>query len=138
VDKTAWTARPPQALRSRASSPSRERDAREEAWSETPAKVAVGLLFLADAAFVALFLLMQATGVQLEVLSVAEERSVPTWYASAKLLLVGQALVAAAFLLPRPARAARLALLGLRPTPRAPGEAGRRPPRGARRRTRRH
>ena len=81
---------------------------------DAPIKVAIGALFLLDAAFVLLFLLMQVSGMQLEVLSVAEERSVPTWYASVQLLLVGQALAAAALLFPRPdARTARLALLGL-------------------------
>jgi hypothetical protein len=81
--------------------------------SETPVRVAVGALFLLDAVFVALFLLMQATGGEIDTLSVAAERSVPTWYASVKLFLVGQALLATAFLLPFSARTARLALVGL-------------------------
>lgn len=79
----------------------------------TPIRVAICVLFAADVAFVALFLLMQSTGRELDVLSVAAERSLPTWYASVQLLLLGQVLAATALLLPRSARAAFWALLGL-------------------------
>lgn len=80
---------------------------------ETAIACAIGLLFAVDAALVGLYLWMALMGPMVDVLSVEAERSVPTWFASMQLLLVGQVCAVAAFLLPRSAWAARLALLGL-------------------------
>lgn len=79
----------------------------------TPIRIGIGTLFVVDALFVGLYLLMHLFGGEIDTLSVAAERSVPTWYASMKLLLVAQVCAFAAFLLPRPAVVARLAMLGL-------------------------
>lgn len=79
----------------------------------TPIRIGVGTLFIVDALFVGLYLLMHVSGVMIDAFSVEAERSVPTWYASMKLLLVAQAGAGASFLLPSSARMARLAMLGL-------------------------
>ena len=70
----------------------------------------VATLLTIDALLVALYLAMHATQGEIAILSVAEERSIPTWYASMKLLVVAQIGVTAAFMTRGPAR---LALLGL-------------------------
>lgn len=77
-------------------------------------RIVVGTLFIVDALFVGLYLLMTPLfRGEIATLSVAEERSVPTWYASMKLLLVAQVCAAAAFLVPNSALVARLAMFGL-------------------------
>lgn len=78
-----------------------------------PGRIGVGTLLIADALFVGLYLLMHVTGVMIEAFSVEAERSVATWYASMKLLLVAQLGSTTAFLMPATARMARLTMLGL-------------------------